>query len=415
MRRRLIARVSQAVASSGRLCVGALMLAGPLRPQTSDSTIAPADSAAIDTAPRTVSGRIVRPAARAMQPVGGVWVILHRVGSDTAGPIDSMRASSSGRYAFRYRPRGSAGAVYFVSTSFDGIAYFTAPLTHPHETGDAAEITVYDTTSAPVPINVRGRHLVVSAPRVDGTREVVEVFDLTNDSSVTRISPDDAHPTWTTILPSRATDFAVGQSDISPSSIRESAGRVTTVAPFAPGLKQLSFAYRLPAASFPLAVPIEHDIGVLEVLVEEPGAAASAPQLKKVQPVAVEGRAFTRYLGQNVPANAVLRITVPVAVTSWWSERSLPWLAGALGALMAIAAALAAARHRRGTPAPVEATPDISPERSAETLAREIAALDEAFEREPVPSASAREAYRGRREALKAELVRALDATRQRT
>ena len=72
--------------------------------------------------------------------------------------------------------------MYFASSTHSGVAYFTAPLPPRDATGDDAEITVFDTTSAPVRIQTRGRHLVVSASSVDGRRTLVEVFELSNDT-----------------------------------------------------------------------------------------------------------------------------------------------------------------------------------------------------------------------------------------
>src|ERR687886_1973844 len=100
------------------------------------------------------------------------------------------------------------------------MAYFSAPLRAPRVPGTDAELTVYDTTSGPLPLHVRGRHIVVSSPRASGAREVVEVYELANDSSLTLVSPDDARPTWSTVIPAAARDFEVGQGDVSRSAVR---------------------------------------------------------------------------------------------------------------------------------------------------------------------------------------------------
>ena len=70
----------------------------------------------------------MRPGVRSMDPVSGAWVVLHRVGPDSAGPLDSIQSDSRGRYSFNYVRTGSEDAIYFVSASYDGIAYFTPPL-----------------------------------------------------------------------------------------------------------------------------------------------------------------------------------------------------------------------------------------------------------------------------------------------
>jgi hypothetical protein len=280
--------------------------------------------------PHRVAGRVLRPGGRSVVPLAGEWVTLHRVGSDTAGPMDSVRTDAAGRFAFRYRPRGASDAVYFVSASYDGIAYLSPPLTKPLVSGPDAEITVFDTTSGPVPLRVRGRHLIVAAPGPGGVRSVVEVFELSNDTSVTLISPGDARdrsagagagghadrPTWTTPVPVDAQQVRVGQGDIPADAVTVTRGRVDVFAPFAPGLKQLSFSYGLPSTAFPLMQRLRDGASVLEVLVEERGARVSAPRLREIDPVAVEGRTLRRFLAQDVSADAVLRVAVPVVAGS---------------------------------------------------------------------------------------------------
>ena len=348
-----------------------------------------------------------------MRPVPGVWVVLHRVGPDTSGPIDSMRARSDGGYEFRYRRTGSPRAIYFVSATYDGIAYFSAPLRSPRATGADAELTVYDTTSGPLPLHVRGRHMVVSAPDANGARQIVEVYEIANDSSLTLISPDDARPTWSVPIPDEATDFQAGQGDVSSSAIRREKGRVIVLAPFAPGLKQLSFAYRLPASAFPLNVPIVGGATVLEVLTEELRAEVSGPGLKETAPAAVEGRTFRRFLTQDAPANAVVRIQAPsVAATTAANRLYVAGMAAVIGAAMLVALAASFARRARRATVP---GPPLAPGADAvDQLARSIANLDSDFERNSRPSQSDRETYQAKRLELKQRLARALDESRRR-
>jgi len=262
-----------------------------------------------------VNGRVVRPTQGQMLPVAGQMVTLHRVGPDSAGPLDSVRAGSDGRFSFHYRRTGSDEAVYFASASYEGIAYFSQPLRRAVETGEAAEITVFDTTSHPVPIHVRGRHLVVSAPSASTVRSVVEVFELSNDSSVTMIAPPGGgrRPVWQSVLPSGVEDFHGEQGDVPADAIAARGGRAQVYAPFAPGLKQLSFGYALGPSAFPLRLPMESLTSVMEVLLEEPGARVEAPGMREVNPVSVSGRTFRRYLAQDLPASGVVRVMIPPA------------------------------------------------------------------------------------------------------
>jgi hypothetical protein len=248
-----------------------------------------------------------------MEPLAGVWVTLHRVGPDAAGPLDSTKSDARGRYSFHYTRTGSDDAVYFVSASFDGIAYFTSPLAEGKVSGDDGEVIVYDTTSRPVPMSVRGHHVVVSAVDANGLRSVVEVYDLSNDSSVTRIAPTDQpkDATWEAHIIPGAIDPHVSQGDFPAAAVSFADGKVNVFAPFAPGIKQLSFSYLLPAKSFPLKLPVEKENQVYEILIEEKKGSVTGPHLREVDPVTVDQRDFRRFLASDMPANSVAIVDLP--------------------------------------------------------------------------------------------------------
>jgi hypothetical protein len=403
-----------AVARSGRpsrvaLCslVAALALAQVKEVRAQDTTTIRVPI------PSTVEGRVTRPRLRALGPVGGAWVTIHRVGPDTAGPLDSMRTNGDGRFHFKYLRTGRADAVYFVSASYDGIAYFSRPLQTPSVSGDDAGIVVFDTTSIHFPLSIKGRHLIVSSPAVDGTREVVEAYEIANESDQTLISPDDAHPTFTAPLPAGVAKIQVGESDISGAAVSAALGRVRVTAPFAPGLKQLSFSYTLPQSAFPLHFSIESATTVLELLLEEPRAEGRGATLKPQQPATIERRIFQRYLGADAPAGSSVEVRVPVIVAA--ASVHVYWeIAGALAALMAAGLAawwVRASRRRTGG----ARTPIVRAQSATEVLAREIASLDAAFERNGDAVPGARESYEERRRELKRELATALDSTSPRS
>lgn len=248
-----------------------------------------------------------------MDPVSGAWVVLHRVGPDRAGPLDSVQSDARGRYSFKYARTGSDDAVYFVSASYDGIAYFTPPLAEGKVSGDDGEITVFDTTTGHVPLTVRGHHVVVSAADANARRSIVEVFDLSNDSSVTRIAAGEnpAGATWQTHIAPGAADFKVGQGDIPAQAVTYEDGVVRVFAPLAPGIKQLSFSYSLPAKSFPLKLPLEKETGVYEILIEDKTGKVSGPHLREMEPVSVDERNYRRFLASDMPENSLAIIDLP--------------------------------------------------------------------------------------------------------
>ncbi|HUQ20088.1 MAG TPA: hypothetical protein VM099_10795 [Gemmatimonadaceae bacterium] len=293
-----------------------------------------------------VEGQVVKPGAREMIPVPRIMVTLHRVGSDRAAPLDSTRAYDQGKFAFSYQRSGDSSAVYFVSAIYGGIAYFTPPLTDSVVKGEGAEIAVYDTTSGPVPIGVRGHHVVVSAVDANSQRAVTEVYELANDTTVTRIArgADTGGPVWTALVPPTATGFQVAQGDIPAAAVAFRNSHVSVFAPIAPGLAQLAFTYNVPASSFPLSVPVQQPTQILEVLVEDEKGSVTGAKLTEKDPVVLERRSFRRFLADDVPQNEISVIDLPAAVRTTIDPRYLVALTLVIGTTMIIVLARALRR-----------------------------------------------------------------------
>jgi len=238
--------------------------------------------------------------------------------------------------------------VYFVSASHDGIAYFTLPLAEGRVSGDDGEITVFDTTSGHVPMSLRGHHVVVSAADANARRSIVEVYDLSNDSTVTRVAIGEtpSGATWQTHVAPGAGDFKVSQGDISAAAVSFSDGVVSVFAPLAPGIKQLSFSYSLPAKSFPLKLPLETETGIYEILIEEKAGSVTGPKLKEMDPVTVDERNFRRFLASDMPLNSVAVIDLPAPPpTHSIDSRYLVALTLVIGGTMVVALAHAIRRR----------------------------------------------------------------------
>jgi hypothetical protein len=330
-------------------------------------------------------------------------VTLHRVGNDSSGPVDSVRTDAAGHYTVKYRRFGADNAIYFAAAMYRGIAYFSAPIKSLHASGEEGEITVFDTTTRPIELHVRGHHFVVSAPRPDGARSIVEVWELSNDTTATLVQRDSASPVWTAALPVGATDFAGGEGDVSAGSLASRAGKVLLRAPFGPGVKQLSYSYSLPPSVFPLGLGMEKPTVVLEVLVEEPGAQVSGADLRSMPAATTGGRTFKRFLAQDVPAGSTVRVTVPVT-TQALRTKVLVALACAIAVIMIGALGRSLLRSTSGPRRVVVPARDPS-----DDLVAAIALLDARKERaDPTLDAAS---YAAQRAALKAKLVDALAAS----
>ena len=261
-------------------------------------------------APLDVTGRVVRATREGEIAVARSYVVLHRITSGSAGPLDSVRTDAQGRYRFRIVP--DSGAIYLVSAQYAGIAYFSPPAT-PVDTGPPVVISVFDTTTADVPLHLQGRHFVVSAPDAAGVRSVIDVLEIENDTIVTRVAGTDGRPTFSLLLPEGAAKVRASQGDGSDSLVTVRDGRALLYNALSPGLRQVVLTYDLAADAFPLTLALERATGILEVLLEETTATASGGGVASQGVVNVEGRSFVRYVGQDAPAGAVLSLVVPRA------------------------------------------------------------------------------------------------------
>jgi hypothetical protein len=379
------------------LVCAALLGAAPLGAQRDTTTAAPQAGVPV-FGPSTVEGRVVRPVVTGEVGVPDVWVTIHRVGPDSAGPLDSMRTDNYGRYKFTYKRFGDATALYFAASIYKGIAYFSAPFRGGAVKGDEAEIVVFDTTTHPIRYTIQGHHLVVGAPRPTGLRDIVEVYEVSNDTVVTAIGRDSLTPVWSAPLPKGATGFTAGQGDVSASSLQRRGDSVVVLAPFSPGVKQLSFTYSLDQRAFPIDFTLDKQIGLLEVLLEEPGAQVRSPSLRSQGNATTQGRTFKRFLAQNPPAGERVRIDVP---STAFAARSTLVTVLIVGIVVVMVIALWIAYRRGLVNRPPASRAHL--EESVATLASAIAALDARREAND-PSLSSAE-YDAERAALKARLA----------
>jgi hypothetical protein len=274
-------------------------------------------------------------------------VVLHRVAQETQGPIDSTSAGHDGRFRFRFHP--DSGAFYILSAQYAGIEYFSQPV----PSGGAGpvsgiSIVVYDTSSS-VPISLQARHLVVTRPGEDGSRSVLDIMVLRNDGRRTRIASDSTRPTWTAPLPVGSVGLELSESDFSREAVGRRGDSVIVVAPFAPGEKQLTVQYLIPARRTSVELPIGSRGVSLNVLAEEPQVSVSGRGVGFSDTQTIQGRTFRRWSGV-AEQGTVIRLTLP------GTGRTPGGLLAALVAAMALALAASGwfliARPRAAVTAP---------------------------------------------------------------
>jgi len=291
-----------------------------------------------------VTGRVVHGGPNG-RPLARAWVVLHRVTMGGAGgPIDSSRTDGRGDFTFSVS-RPDTSAIYVVSSWYDGIAYFSEPVTVSRPRTSLRPLLVYDTTSTGPGVQVGRRLLTVAKQKPDGARDVLELLELRNPGRSTRIAADTLQPTWTGAIPGEAIQFQVAQGDLSPQAVTQRGDSVAVFGPIPPGdPKQLSYAYVLPGSLARIAVPIDQPTAEVDLLVEDTAATVTATRLDTLGVQEIESRRFARYRARAVPAGATLTIAFSVA-PPWQAESLVPFVV--IGAAVALAAGFVVALKRK--------------------------------------------------------------------
>jgi hypothetical protein len=297
----------------------------------------------------SVSGRVLRGGSDTV-PLPHSWVVLHQVTRDGGGggPVDSVRSDARGRYRLAL-PRPDSTSVYVVSAWFDSLAYFSLPLNVVGRPAVHVEdIMTFRTSTSGPPLRLTRRLATVAAAREDGTREVLEILEIENSGLTTRITRDTLVPTWAGQLPAGAGQFRGGQGDISPDAMAFRNDSVYVLGPIPPGpVKQLSYAYSLPAGTRLLALPIDQATTEVNLLIEDTAAVVRAPQLDSLGVQELEQRRFAAYRAGPLEAGARVEIELPS--TGFRAQALLPYVIGVVAAGMF--AALVWALRKRPTPA----------------------------------------------------------------
>ena len=346
-----------------------------------------------------VAGRVVRVAGSDTVPVGGIAVVLHRVGQRAQGPIDTVRAGSGGRFAFRFA--ADTTAAYLLSARYGGIEYFSQPVATNPARPDTGVVVIVADTSSTAPVLVRQRTILVSAPDESGTRTVLDWFVLSNPGQLTRVAPDTVHGAWGTPLPPEAQNVELADnrmSQFSPEALVFRQDSVLIFAPLSPGDKELMLQYRIPGTLRRFLVPAERVADSMFVMVEERGGRVATSGFAAADSQMLDGRAFRRWAGIHRQPGDV-EIVLPAAALS--SRQLLALLVITVGTAFALLAFVIVKRRRRA-PARAE-LPDPA------FLSDGIARLDERYqgrEAETPPDEWAR--YQAERARLLALLSSAL-------
>jgi hypothetical protein len=331
-------------------------------------------------------------------PARGARVVLHRVGRDAQGPLDSAKTDGRGGFRFSFRP--DTTSLYLVSARYKDIEYFSPPVhTNPGRPDTAIQIIVSDTSST-VPVVLEARHLVVTKPGEDGTRTVLDLLVLRNRGTATRVAPDTLRPSWSGPLPQGSMGLELMEGDVSPDAVSRRHDSLIVTAPLAPGEKQITVQYLVPSNRVALALPFRDSVTAVNVLAEEKGVRVAGGGMALADSQTIEGRSFRRWTG-NMPPGATLSLMLPG--TRHTPQLLLAALVGAVALVLGISGWYGVRARARASPLP-----------SPDALLQALAVLDAQFvDRKTETPAAEWSAYQAQRSQLKAQLEASLAARRR--
>ncbi len=354
--------------------------------------------------PLVVAGRVQQVRGADTTGVAGVRVVLHRIGMQQQGAVDSVAADAAGRFRFRVAAPDTM-SLYVVSVRYAGIGYFGTPVRGRSGTNEGADLAVYDTATTGRPLETALRHLVVGPPEQGGVRRLLDIVQVVNPDPATRVAADSLAPVYWTVIPADVRDPQVGEGEVGPDAVRFSGDTAYVTAPFPPGSKQIVLSYELPADVRRIVLPVSAPTADVEILVDDSGAVAGEGVAEEPA-LAIEGRSFRRFVVRNAAAGSV--VEVRLGRRAWFPVREVAIGLAALGLLAGMVLAL---RRRPGSgpaaavPARDAAPADAGDDRDA--LLGRLVALDDRYADRQADTPPAEWAeYQATRAELKARLAR---------
>lgn len=350
-------------------------------------------------------------------PIGeGITLTLHVYQDDVEVETRPGTTEAIGQFSFDGLST-AAGRAYRVEAFYLGIGYFApvdSVLTFSSgETALTGDVTVYETTGDAAQITIDSGHLI--AESLGPMLRVSELYLFGNTGDRTYVGTLGADGQLSTVhvpLPPGAVGVAFGEDDAPDRYIVGEDG-VRDTTPVRPGQETalVFFSYHVPVEEQSLRFERSYDypVGLLNVLLAQPGLALSGDRLQARGPQSFQGRQYEQYAAVNLPAGSVLAFdlavtaseaaggteTGPAAGQPVSDQQGLIGTIGLILAGLAASGALGYGLAARPQPAGgAGAVPEANPE--ARRLLAQVAALDDAFEAGEIDE----ETYRGERAAI---------------
>jgi len=261
-------------------------------------------------------------------------VVLHHLIDGTQGELDSVPLGTDGTFSLSLPnpPDPAIRDIYLASIRHDGVLYFGAPLTEPEHLDSIYKIQTYDTAFAPsggavLPIEIRNVFF-----EFDGNRwHITDLIEVYNETGRTLVSEDPGF-VWSYPLIPGATDFELGQAEMSPESITLESGELRIRTPLPPGERLFVVTYMLDEPF--VSIPMPGLTTVMELLVREPAPPMTVEGLDSLPRIELEpGTTYRRYSGDNLAGSSInlSETQIPLELPVAWMSVILGIILGGAG------------------------------------------------------------------------------------
>lgn len=307
-------------------------------------------------------------------PLPSAQVILHRVSSDTSGPLDSLSTSPDGSFRFRLPSVPDPGVeqiVYFASVRYDGVSYFGSAIHLAVQLDTLYKIRVYDTEPAPVEgaeLPVQARYTLIEEQQ--GFWTATDLLQVNNPGQRTLVAVTEG-VTWAYPLPEGASDLEVGGGRMTPDAVELIDGHLLVTSSLPPGMREFVVRYRLADPFVTLSLP--GFTGEMELLVREPAPPLEVTGLQPAPSVEMEpGVTYRRFV-----EDSLLEATVTLSQGERQPVVPTRWLAVGLALVLTIASLYSVLRPRAAGHHEVPVPLAVTPFERRQMLLLEVARLDE--------------------------------------
>ena len=234
-------------------------------------------------------------------PLDAGTILLHRVGPEGSGEVDSASLGPGGEFRFvlpTVPDADTEGDIYFASVEFEGVLYFGSGITALDHLDSLYVIRVFPAEEVPpggvsLPVEVRTMFIEFAGDAWVAT----DLFAIDNRGTHTLVAGEGG-VVWSYPLPPGATQPELGGDDMPPDAVTFEGERVFVSAPLPPGDRLLMIRYRL--ADLAATIPAPGTTEVFELLVKEPFPPLRVEGLEPMDVVALEGSSYRRYGGSEL-------------------------------------------------------------------------------------------------------------------